>query len=43
MKAYVFFRLGDDDLIREEQFVNFASHEDNDTDLPSGIGHHFLF
>nr|XP_051207578.1 uncharacterized protein LOC127323481 [Lolium perenne] len=35
MKAYVFFRLGDDDLIREEQFVNFASHEDNDTDLPS--------
>jgi hypothetical protein len=28
--------------IREEQFVNFAPDEANATNLPTGIGHHFL-
>ena len=31
-------------MIREsEQVGNFVAHEDHATDLPAGIGHHFLF
>jgi hypothetical protein len=40
-KTYVSFHLADDDLIREEQFVNFAPLKDHD--LPPGIGPQLLF
>jgi hypothetical protein len=38
MKIYTWFHLSDDDLITEEQLVNFAPNEDVATDLPPGIG-----
>ena len=42
MKTYVLFHIADDDLIREEQFMNFSPNQDRATDLPPGIGHHFF-